>query len=342
MPKTHVKPLLLLLLLAAPLFWPHSAQAKAKYLFKIASLAPEGSVWASRFDDYAREVGEKTGGEVAFRVYAGGVMGDDRAMYRKMRIGQLQGGGFTMTGISEVVPDFRVLGIPFLFRSYDEVDQVIAGLFPKFQKEFNDSGLELQAMSEVGFIYTMSTKPMTSIDDLRHAKAWAPENDPVSQAFLKTIGISPIPLTIPDVLSSLQTGLIDTVFNSFYGSIVMQWFTKTSYITDAPFGYAYGGLVFSKSAFDKMPPAYADICRELAKKHFAKLLADTRKSNAEALVTLKKNGIKLVSIPESDLVELRKYRDQAVKNVIGQAFSKEIYDETMRLLEAARQKPAGK
>jgi len=196
-------------------------------------------------------------------------------------------------------------------------------------------------MSEVGFIYTMSTRPLTSIGDLRHTKAWAPENDPVSQAFLKSIGITPIPLTIPDVLSSLQTGLIDTVFNSFYGAIVMQWFTRTGYITDAPFGYAYGGLVFSKSAFDKLPPAYAAICRELAKKHFAGLLADTRKSNAEALVILKKNGIKLVSIPETDLTELRKYRDQAVQNVIGQAFSKEIYDETIRLLEAARQNPAG-
>jgi len=341
MPKTLSK-LLLLLLFFAPLTCPQTARAQAKYLFKIASLAPEGSIWARRFDDYAREVSEKTGGEVAFRVYAGGVMGDDRAMYRKMQIGQLQGGGFTMTGISELVPDFRILGIPFLFRSYDEVDQVIAGLFPTFQKKFNDSGLELQAMSEVGFIYTMSTKPLTSIYDLRHTKAWAPENDPVSQAFLKTIGITPIPLTIPDVLSSLQTGLVDTVFNSFYGSIIMQWFTRTGYITDAPFGYAYGGLIFSKSAFARLPPAHAAICRELAKKHFAGLLADTRKSNAEALVTLKKNGIKLVSISDSDLAELLKYRDQAVKSITGKAFSKEIYDETIRLLEAARKNPAGK
>ncbi len=341
MPKTLVK-MLFLLLFFAPLICPQDAKAEAKYLFKIASLAPDGSVWARHFDDFTREVSEKTGGEVAFRVYAGGVMGDDRAMYRKMRIGQLQGGGFTMTGISEVVPDFRVLGIPFLFRSYAEVDQVIAGLFPTFQKEFNDKGLDLQAMSEVGFIYTMSTKPLRSISDLRQTKAWAPENDPVSQAFLQTIGITPIPLTIPDVLSSLQTGLIDTVFNSFYGSIVMQWFTRTNYITDAPFGYAYGGLVFTKSAFDKLPPAYAAVCRDLAKKHFAGLLADTRKSNAEALVTLEKNGIKLVSIPEGDLAELRKYRDQAVQSVTGKAFSKEIYDETIRLLEAARNNPAGK
>jgi TRAP-type transport system periplasmic protein len=327
--------LLLLLLVVFPLC-AQSVQAKPKIILKIASLAPEGSVWARHFDNFAREVGEKTNGEVAFRIYAGGVMGDDRAMYRKMRIGQLHGGGFTMTGISEVVSDFRVLGIPFLFRSYDEVDQVIAGLFPHFQKEFAEENLELLAMSEVGFIYTMSARPITSIVQLRQSKCWAPENDPVSQAFLKNIGITPIPLTIPDVLSSLQTGLIDTVFNSFYGSIVMQWFTQTSYITDSPFGYAYGGLIFSKSAFARLTPEQAVICRDLARKHFAGLLIDTRKSNAAALTTLEEHGIKLVSTSDADLAELLKYRDQAVKGLIGKAFSRETYDETMRLLTAVR------
>jgi TRAP-type C4-dicarboxylate transport system substrate-binding protein len=316
--------------------------AEAKYLFKIGSLAPEGSIWANRFADFAKEVSAKTNGEVAFKVYTGGVMGDDRAMYRKMRVGQLQGGGFTMTGISEVVSDFRILSIPFLFNSYAEVDRVTAGLFPIFQKEFNESGLELLAMSEVGFVYTMSNGSVNSIGKLRQSKCWAPENDPVSQAFLKTIGITPIPLTIPDVLSSLQTGLIDTVFNSLYGTIVMQWFTRTNYLTDVPFGYAYGGVVFSKAAFDKLPAGHAATCRDLAKKHFGGLLADTRRSNDEALVTLKKNGVKLVSIPENDLAELRKYRDQTVQTVSGKAFSRAIYEEAMRLLAEARKGPAGK
>jgi len=335
--------LLLLALCVAAAFSPASSRAaEAKYLFKIGSLAPDGSVWTTRFADFAKEVSAKTNGEVAFKIYSGGVMGDDRAMYRKMRVGQLHGGGFTMTGISEVVTDFRILSIPFLFKNYDEVDRVIAGLFPTFQREFNENGMELLAMSEVGFVYTMSTKPINTIGQLRQSKSWAPENDPVSQAFLKSIGITPIPLTIPDVLSSLQTGLIDTVYNSLYGTIVMQWFTRTSYLTDVPFAYAYGGVVFSKAAFDKLPPAYAAICRDLAKKHFGGLLADTRKSNEDALASLKKNGVKLVSFPESDLAELRKYRDQTVQSVSGKAFSKEMYDETMRLLAEARKGPASK
>lgn len=315
---------------------PATGFAKSKYVFKIASLAPDGSVWANYFADFSREVTEKSNGEITFKVYPGGVMGDDRAMYRKMQIGQLHGGGFTMTGISEIVPDFRVLGIPVLLNSFAEVDAVTEGLFPSFQKAFTKEGLVLIATTEVGFVYTMSAVPVKELDQLRKSKCWVPSNDPVNQAFFEDIGISPIQLSIPDVLPSLQTGLINTVFNSFYGSIVLQWFTKTSYITDTPFGYAYGALVFSKKAMDRLPAEHADLIKRLAKKHFAGLLAETRKSNIDSLKALQDNGIKIVNATPRTLLELEGHRDRTVAKTVGAAFSRQIYDETMAILTSFR------
>lgn len=321
---------------------PMAAEAAPRHLFKIATLAPDGSVWAKRFQEFQEEVSAKSNGEIGFKLYLGGVMGDDRAMYRKMRVGQLQGGGFTMTGISETVPDFRIMAIPFLFRSYAEVDRVAAGLFPRFQKAFLEKDLVLLAMTEVGFVYTMSGEPVTTVAQLRASKCWAPENDPLSRGFLEDVGVTPIPLSIPDVLSSLQTGMINTVFNGFYGSIVLQWFTRTKYITDTPFGYAYGGLVFSKNAFDRLSPQQAALMEAAAKKHFAALLIDTRRSNEEALATLKKNGIQLVQADKETLRQLVAVRDQkTVPRLVGKAFSKEIYEAATRLLADFRAKSPG-
>jgi len=307
------------------------AQAKRpKYLFKVASLAPEGSVWTKRFRDFAREVEEKSNGEIGFKIYAGGVMGDDRAMYRKMRIGQLHGGGFTMTGISEVVPDFRVLGIPFQFNSYDEVDHVKEKLLPRLEKEFDKKGLVLMTITEVGFIYTMSTTPIATLAELKRSKAWVPEGDPISKALLETVGVAPIPLSIPDVLTSLQTGLINTAFNSFYGSIVLQWFTRISYITDIPFVYAYGAFILDKKTFLKLPPEYAEMMKGATRIHFSKLLDDTRKSNEEALQVLLDNGIKLVKLTPMSKAELQNnYREMTVAKLIDDAFSKSIYEEAI-------------
>jgi len=313
-----------------------SHAAGKKYTLKIASLAPEGSVWSKRFHEFTDAVTAKSNGEITFKIYSGGVMGDDRSMYRKMRAGQLQGGGFTMTGIGEIVPDFRVLGIPFLFDSYTEVDRAWLKLWPLLQQSFADKGLKLIATTEVGFIYTMSTKPITTINELRQAKCWVPEGDPISKTYLEKLGVVPTPLSIPDVLTSLQTGMIDTVFNAFYGSIVLQWFTRTKYITDIPFGYSYGALVLDGRTFARLPKEYQQLIETAATNNFANLVNDTRKSNADALNVLRENGISMVSATPEALTALQACRQRTVDDILGTAFSKKIYETLVNELAVSR------
>ena len=332
----------LLTLLFCALLIYNPAQAKAKYLFKVATIAPEGSIWTKRFHDFAAEVGEKSRGEVGFKVYSGGIMGDDQSMYRKIRVGQLHGGGFTMTGIGSIVPDFRVMGVPFLFRSYEEVDFVTAGLRPSFSEAFAEKGLVLIAMTEVGFVYSMSTSPVSTLSELKKSKVWAPEGDPISVAYLQTLGITPLPLTIPDVLTSLQTGMVETVFNSLYGSIVLQWFTKTKYISDIPFGYAYGALLLDRKKFSKMPESYQSMMKETARKYFSQLIIDTRKSNRESRQVLLDNRVSMVIPDSEDVKTLHNMREETVQRVQGTAFSQQIYQETTILLDEYRNNKARK
>jgi TRAP-type C4-dicarboxylate transport system substrate-binding protein len=121
----------------------------------------------------------------------------------------------------------------------------------------------------------MSTEPITTLSDLRKSKSWVPEGDPISTIFFKVIGVNPTPLSIPDVLTSLQTGLINTTYNSYYGAIVLQWFTRIKYITDIPFVYGYGGLVLDLKKFSSLPADYAALMESAAEDQFAKLLTGT-------------------------------------------------------------------
>ena len=326
-----------LLLLSFCVFLPSTdLQAKPKHVFKIASLAPDGSVWVESFKEFAAEVTEKTNGEVGFRIYPGGIMGDDKAMYRKLRVGQLHGGGFTMTGISEIVDDFRVMAIPFLFHSYEEMDMVSEELQPLFKKRFAEKGLHLVAMTEVGFIYTFSNKPRVTIADLQAAKTWAPTDDPLTSAFLNNLKISPIALTIPDVLSSLQTGLIDTAFNSLYGSIILQWYTKAPFVTDAPYGYAYGAFIMNAKALAKLSDAQLAVIEETADKYFSELIQKTRKSNEESRSVLISQGVEFVATTPEELATLEKFRDQTIEQIKGKAFSEEIYQVVSETLTTVR------
>lgn len=318
------------------LFCTSPVQAKPKYFFKVATLAPAGSVWIEQFEKFAEQILENTDGEVGFRIYPGGVMGDDQAMLRKMRVGQLHGGGFTMTGVSMQVPDFRVMGIPFLFESYEEVDFVRKGLMPEFTKQFREKGLEFVAMTEVGFIYAMSTKPVNNYAMFKGTKNWSPTGDPISEGFMKSLGITPTSLTIPDVLSSLQSGLVETVYNSFYGSIIMQWFTKAHYIVDFPYGYAYGVFALSSKKFNKLPAKHQAVIRAAADKYFPILLSETRKSNEESHTVLAKRGNEFLTLDGETIGILKEKRDIAMKKMIPGAVSSEIYQQTLDLVDEYR------
>ncbi len=316
-------------------------QATPKYLFKIASLAPAGSVWVEQFENFAKEVNDKTGGEVGFRVYPGGVMGDDQAMFRKMRVGQLHGGGFTMTGIATVVQDFRVMAIPSLFESYEEVDYVTEGLIPTFKERFREKELEFIALTEVGFIYAMSTQPISTLEQLQQSKNWSPSGDPISENYLKALGITPIQLSIPDVLSSLQSGLIETVYNSFYGAIVLQWFTKAKYVIDTPYGYAYGVFALDGKKFAALSEAHQQVIHTAAAIHFPILLKKTRESNSESRRVMLDRGTEFEKFDEKTAQVLHEKREQTVNQLIPDSLSKAIHEQTVDLLKDYRKKSAG-
>ncbi len=85
----NLRTLLTLALLAALL--PLAGATPAATL-KIATVVPEGSAWMKEMRDAASEIEQRTEGRVKLKFYPGGVMGTEKAVLRKIRVGQLQGG----------------------------------------------------------------------------------------------------------------------------------------------------------------------------------------------------------------------------------------------------------
>jgi TRAP-type C4-dicarboxylate transport system substrate-binding protein len=197
-------------------------------ILKLATLAPEGSPWMKTFDEVNLELESRTEGAVKMRAYPGGVMGDDQAVLRKMRINQIHMAGITGLGLGTICNEVIALGSPFLFQSYDEVDHVLALVTGRLEKVLREKGFILLGWTEIGFVYMMSNKPIATLDDLQGAKVWMPEGDPVSQAVFQKIGVSPVPLGIADVLLALQTRLVDVVYGPPLGAIALQWHTKVN------------------------------------------------------------------------------------------------------------------
>ena len=303
---------------------------------KLATLAPEGSAWMKAFHRINEELTSKTEGAVTMRAYPGGVMGDDQAVLRKMRIGQIHIAGLTGLGLGFILPDTQILGTPFLFRNYREVDHVVTGVTGTIEQHFLKQGFVLIGWSEIGFIYMMSNKAVGRLEDLQSLKVWVPEGDRVGQAVFAKAGVSPVPLTVPDILLALQTGLVDVVYNSPTAAIALQWFTKVKYITRVPLGYALGGVVITQKAYQKIPQKHRKTVGEIFRRNLVTLNAQTRKNNEEALQIMIEEGIQPVDPTPEELARFQKIAWDAREEMAGRVFSADILHEVTMYLNEVR------
>ncbi len=296
-------------LLLAGLLAAMSLNASALTL-KIATLSPEGSAWMSKMRAGANDVKARTEGRVEFKFYTGGTMGNDRAVLNKVKIGQLQGGAVTAGSLADYARDLQVYSMPLSFKNFAEVDYVRARMDASLSKQLEDAGMVNFGFAEGGFAYAMSkTAPVPSIAALRQQKVWIPDNDRQSEEALKSFKVAPVPLSLADVLPSLQTGIINTVASSPIATLALQWHTQVKYITDLPMSYFVGILAIDKKAFAKLSPADQAVVREVMGRVFKEIDQQNRKDNLAAYNALLKQGIKLVHPNEQEALE---WRQQAV------------------------------
>lgn len=262
---------------------------------KIATLSPDGSYWMRTMKTAAQQVAAETDKRVGFRFYPGGVMGNDQAVLKKIRIGQLHGAAFSGGALSARAPDSQVYNIPMLFQSYQEVDYVRAQLDPEIEAAFTGAGFVSFGLAEAGFGYIMSRQMLESPGDLKNARAWVPSDDSASHAAVDSFDIAPVALSLSDVLTGLQTGLIDTVVASPIAAIALQWHTQVNYVLNLPMVYLYGLLAIDQKAWTKISAEDRAVVDRVMRTAFAGMNEQNRLDNESAFAALEKQNIRLLT-----------------------------------------------
>ncbi len=308
------KKLLQLSITAFILLSSQIAIAEKVYTLKFATLIPTGTAWTKLLDDWVKEVEDKSNGRIKFKMYSGGVMGDEPDVLRKIRKGQLHGALFTGYGIGRIYSPARVLEMPFLFKNVDESDYVREHMMPDIETGFRENGFELLGWPEIGFIHFFSTKPITSIEDIKKRRIWLWQGDPLGEAFFKAANVNPIPLSIIDVYTQLSAkhGSIDTVYTSTFGAIALQWYSKLKYATHIPLTNAIGGVVVSNRFYNKLPADLQQLLKTTGKIMGHAIRLDAREENKKSITLLEENGIEfMLNWDEVNMDELLAIRDGA-------------------------------
>ncbi len=316
-----------------PLFCLVLAMPAQAVTFKIATLSPEGSSWMKLLRHHAKAIGDQTGGEVKFKFYPGGVMGDDKAVMRKMRVGQLHGAVITSGGLAQHYGDIAVYNMPMMFRDETEIDHVrktmddvlMAGLR---QKKFVGFGF-----AEVGFAYPMSQVAASAILEVRKRKVWVPDNDPASLRAFEAFKIAPIPLPIADVLAGLQTGLIDSIASPPIGAIALQWYTQIEHVIDLPLMYVYGLFAIGERPFNRLSPEHQKIVERELRAAVAAADGSARRDHESAKTALTNQGINWITPSAAELQDWNSLASAARQRVVDAGLvTADVYNEIELLL----------
>jgi len=310
-----------------------------EYEIKFATLATEGSTWMNVMNELNDDIQKSTKGKLKFKIYSGGVFGDEKEVLGNMRFGQVHCAGFTGNGLGMILPEIRVLELPYLYKNYNEIDHINEMFFDRFSKSFEKKGFVLLGWAEVGFVHIFTKISVSSVEDIKNLKRmWAWEGDPLAEATFKAFGVNPIQLPFTDVITSLQTGLIDVVYTSPLAAIATQWYTRIKYMISEPMTNACGALLIDKKYFDRMPLDLQKTLKDRCRSYMRRLVVLSRNDNEKSIEILKKSGIKVIDLGEESEKEFEKIGVEVRNKLVGKLYSKEFLDEILTALNEFREK----
>ncbi len=282
----------------------HVAQAQT---LKIASVAPEGSVWMVEMRKAAAEITRRTEDRVKFRFYGGGVQGNDSQVMRKMRIGQLHGATFSSGELGDYAREAEIYSLPMTFNGQEEVSYVRSRMDDQLRQALEEAGKVNFGFAGGGFGYMLSNEPIASLEDMRGQKTWVQEGNEMIYGSFKSLGISPVSMPLTDVLTGLQTELLDSVSIPPMVAIVLQLHTRLKYVTDMPLAYIYGALIIEEKFFSRLSEPDQAIVREVMEAAYDRLDKASISDHEAALQALQDAGLERVPV---DSAEPGKWRDR--------------------------------
>lgn len=334
-------PFVAVALAAALSFAGMTGVAEAKTTIKVGTQAPKGTAWMKAMADIAKKVKKKTKGKVVFKFFPNGTLGDEKVVINRMKTYEIDGGLFTGIGLGQIESKVRILELPFIYKvGTKEHDTIRDMLEQDIIQAFDRKGYVFLGWGEVGWAYLFSKVETPDLDGLRQRKPWYWQDDPLAQAAYGTFGLKGVPLALTDVLPSLNSGMIDTVYNSPYGLIGLQWHTKIKYMSRINVGHGTGALLISKRIFKKIPKKYRKDVLDICRKRCKKLVKEIAEENKKAEEQLKQQGVKFLPIAKKDVPTFEKLGKDLAKKMVGKLYSQELLDKVTKKLAEIRKKEA--
>ncbi|HEV8325355.1 MAG TPA: TRAP transporter substrate-binding protein DctP [Myxococcota bacterium] len=316
-----------------------AGSALAARELKMATLAPKKSTWYTSFAAISADLEKATGGALKLKIYPGGIHGDEKPTVSKIKTGLLDIAAVTAVGLSAIEPDVIAFELPMLFKSYKELDYVRDALRGELDARFEAKGYKILGWGDIGYLYVFSNAEVHTPAELKKIRLWAWTEDPISKTIGDLAGASTVPLAVPDVLPSLNTGVVDAFVSSPYATIALGWASKVKFMAGSPVAIGIGATVLSKAVYDSLPPDQQKLLMDVGAKRSVELVAAIRNDNKKAIDTLRTTGgISVYALTDAEKAEWAALSDKVAAALTGKVISAPFLAKVKAKIAEARKK----
>ncbi len=298
----------------------------------MATLAPEGTDWHGMLVEMGQRWKEATDGQIVLRIYPGGVVGDERDMIRKMRIGQIHAAAISSEGLSEVNPDVNGFVLPLIFDDYDDVDWLREKLSTQLEEDMRENGFEVLLWADVGWAKWFTTDPIVYLDDLKGMKIFTWAGDYRTQNLWESAGFQSVPLASIDVLSGFQTGLINAIATTPLYALSQQWFGSANYMLDINWGLLTAGVIIDKKIWNRISPEHQVKMKTISQDIGLMHQRSTRHQDDEAIKVMQEYGLKIHQPTTDEIDHWKNYLKTWYPELRGKYISEEIFDTVIEFM----------
>ncbi len=326
----HVMARLLTALLLA------SAILPAQTVIRMGTLVPKGSRWHEILLNMGEEWSKASGGKIELKIYPGGEQGDEPEMVQKLRIKKLQSVAISGAGLSGIDAAVSALQVPMMLSSYEELDYVRDHISERLEKGLAQRGFVVLNWGDAGWVHFFTKQPAASPDEIRKMKICVLQGDNTTFELYKLNGFRPVSLAATDILTGLQTGLIDAFQSPPLLALSNQWFGGAKNMIDIKFAQLVGATLIAKDVWNKIPAPIQKEMMASARTAGVALREEIRKAEAASVPLMQQFGLNVVHADPKALAAWRQLSESIWPKLRGTLVPPEVFDEVKRLRDEYR------
>jgi TRAP-type C4-dicarboxylate transport system substrate-binding protein len=308
-----------------------AAEVCAQTVIKLGTVAPEGSIWHDALLEIRDQWRTISNGEVDLRIYAGGVLGGEDEMIRKMQRRALDALAISGASLNLVDRSIECLQLPLFFESYEDLERVRAAIAPELEANIERSGYKVLSWAEAGWVHFFAKSEVRTPDDLRPLRLWVSAGSVETERIANELGFRTVPLPVTDMLTSLQTGLIEAIDVPPLFALLDRSYQAAPYMTDLRFAPLNAATVMTRSAWERVPESYRAPFLEAAHRAVEKMRAGIHAAEVEAIDEMVARGLNVVRLEPAE-TELWRREAEAIYPQLGCATEHPaLFAEVMRL-----------